>query len=134
YAKWYEDLHGLGYDVACEAHMFDAIYTGTETRDPVITDQLLQQYESCEIVRYFSNLRPGANLGGWVDTYSIRSVDCYAEQLWDTLFAKAPEQTLFELSAMASPKPATAGARPWAKQKTSFDWNAIALADTNAGW
>jgi hypothetical protein len=122
YPNWYEHFHGLGYDLADEAHMFDAIYTGTETRDPVITDQLLQQYESYEIVRYFSNIRPGANLGGWVDTYSIRSIDRYAEQLWDTLFAKAPEQTLFEWSAMASERPATPGERPWAKQKTSFRW------------
>jgi hypothetical protein len=134
YPNWYEHFHGLGYDLADEAHMFDAIYTGTETRDPVITDQLLQQYESYEIVRYFSNIRPGANLGGWVDTYSIRSVDRYAEQLWDTLFAKAPEQTLFEWSAMASPKPATAGERPWGRLKTSFDWNGIARAHPNAGW
>jgi hypothetical protein len=134
YPNWYEHFHGLGYDLADEAHMFDAIYTGTETRDPVITDQLLQQYESYEIVRYFSNIRPGANLGGWVDTYSIRSVDRYAEQLWDTLFAKAPEQTLFEWSAMSSPKPATAGERPWAKQKTSFDWNGIARAHSSTGW
>ena len=102
--------------------MFDAIYTGTETRDPVITDQLLQQYESYEIVRYFSNIRPGGNLGGWVDTYSIRSIDRYAEQLWNGLFAKAPEQTLFEWSAMASDKPAVAGERPWARQATSFRW------------
>jgi hypothetical protein len=122
YPNWYEHFHGLGYDLAEQPHMFDAIYTGTETRDPVITDQLLQQYESYEIVRYFSNIRPGANLGGWVDTYSIRSIDRYAEQLWDTLFAKAPEQTLFEWSAMASEKPATAGTRPWAKQATSFRW------------
>ena len=134
YPNWYEHFHGLGYDLADEAHMFDAIYSGTETRDPVITDQLLQQYESYEIVRYFSNIRPGANLGGWVDTYSIRSVDRYAEQLWDTLFAKAPEQTLFEWSAMASDRPAVAGTRPWAKQKTSFDWDTIAKGRPNAGW
>jgi hypothetical protein len=134
YPNWYEHFHGLGYDLADEAHMFDAIYTGTETRDPVITDQLLQQYESYEIIRYFSNIRPGANGGGWVDTYSIRSVDRYAEQLWNTLFAKAPEQTLFEWSAMASPKPAVAGERPWAKAKTSFDWDAIAKSHPNAGW
>jgi hypothetical protein len=104
--------------------MFDAIYTGTETRDPVITDQLLQQYESYEIFRYLSNVRPGANLGAWVDTYSIRSIDRYAEQLWDGLFAKAPEQMLFEWGAMASEKPATPGKRPWAKQATSFRWPA----------
>ena len=134
YPNWYEHFHGLGYDLADEAHMFDAIYTGTETRDPVITDQLLQQYESYGIVRYFSNIRPGANLGGWVDTYSIRSIDRYAEQLWDTLFAKAPEQTLFEWSAMASDRPAVAGTRPWAKQKTSFEWDTIAKGRPNAGW
>ncbi|MEP7131373.1 MAG: hypothetical protein ABI770_09615 [Sphingomicrobium sp.] len=134
YPNWYEHFHGLGFDLAEQAHMFDAIYTGTETRDPVITDQLLQQYESYEITRYFSNIRPGANLGGWVDTYSIRSVDRYAEQLWDTLFAKAPEQTLFEWGAMASDRPAVAGTRPWTAQKTSFDWNAITRAHPSAGW
>ena len=122
YPNWYEHFHGLGYDLADEAHMFDGIYTGTETRDPVITDQLLQQYESYEIIRYFSNIRPGANGGGWVDTYSIRSIDRYAEQLWDTLFAKAPQIMLFEWSAMASDRPAVSGTRPWAKQKTSFQW------------
>jgi hypothetical protein len=134
YPNWYEHFHGLGFDLDQEAHMFDAIYTGTETRDPEITDQLLQQYESYEIFRYFSNIRPGANLGVWVDTYSIRSIDRYAEQLWDGLFAKAPEQTLFEWSAMASDKPAVAGERPWAKQPTTFDWSAIAAKHPNAGW
>jgi len=122
YPNWYEHFHGLGYDLAQEAHMFDAIYTGTETRDPVITDQLLQQYESYEIFRYLSNVRPGANVGAWVDTYSIRVIDRYAEQVWDGLFAKAPEQMLFNWSAMADPRPATPGTRPWASQPTSFKW------------
>jgi hypothetical protein len=122
YPNWYEHFHGLGYDLAQEAQMFDAIYTGTETRDPVITDQLLQQYESYEIYRYLSNVRPGANLGGWVDTFDTRSIDRYAEQLWDTLFAKAPEMMLFNWSPMAEAKPAIAGTRPWAKQATSFRW------------
>jgi hypothetical protein len=122
YPNWYEHFQGLGYDLAAEAHAFDAIYTGTETRDPVITDQLLQQYESYEIYRYLSNVRPGANLGVWVDTYSIRTIDRYAEQLWDGLFAKAPEQMLFNWSAMADPKPATPGTRPWAREATNFRW------------
>jgi hypothetical protein len=134
YPNWYEHFHGLGFDLADQAQMFDAIYTGTETRDPVITDQLLQQYESYEIARYFSNIRPGANLGGWVDTYSIRSIDRYAEQLWDGLFAEVPEQTLFEWGAMASDKPAVAGTRPWARQATSFDWDSFASKHPNAGW
>src|SRR5437868_3842148 len=83
YPNWYEHFHGLGYDLAEQPKMFDAIYTGTETRDPEITDQLLQQYESYEIYRYLSNVRPGANLGVWADTFDTRSIDRYAEQLWD---------------------------------------------------
>ena len=135
FPNWYEHFHGTGFDLADEAHMFDGIYTGTETRDPVITDQQLQQYESYEIIRYFDNVRPGGgNGGGWVDTYSIRSIDRYAEQLWDTEFAKAPQIVLFEWSAMASDRPATAGERPWAKIHTGFDWKAIAAAHPNAGW
>ena len=122
YPNWYEHFHGLGYDLAEQPKLFDAIYTGTETRDPIITDQLLQQYESYEIYRYLLNVRPGANLGVWVDTYDIRAIDRYAEQLWGGLFAKAPEQMLFEWSAMASDKPATPGTRPWSKQTTSFRW------------
>src|SRR5690348_924320 len=123
FPNWYEHFHGTGFDLGEEAHMFDGIYTGTETRDPVITDQLLQQYESYEIIRYFDNVRPdGGNGGGWVDTYSIRSIDRYAEQLWDTEFAKAPQIVLFEWSAMASDKAATAGERPGSNQATSFRW------------
>jgi len=135
FPNWYEHFHGSGFDLAEEAHMFDGIYTGTETRDPVITDQLLQQYESYEIIRYFDNIRPGGgNGGGWVDTYSIRSIDRYAEQLWDTEFAKAPQIVLFEWSAMAQPGPAIAGDRPWANVHSSFDWDAISVAHPNAGW
>jgi hypothetical protein len=122
YPNWYEHFHGLGYDLANQAHMFDAIYTGTETRDPIITDQLLQQYESYEIYRYLSNVRPGANLGAWVDTFGTRAIDRYAEQLWDGLFAKAPEQMLFNWHPMAEQGAADAGTRPWEKQETSFKW------------
>jgi hypothetical protein len=46
YPNWYEHFQALGYDLDVEAKMFDGIYTGTETRDPEITDQLLQQYQS----------------------------------------------------------------------------------------
>jgi hypothetical protein len=136
YPNWYEHFHGLGYDLAEQPKMFDAIYTGTETRDPVITDQLLQQYESYGIVRYFSNIRPdsGGNGGGWVDTFSVRSVDRYAEQLWDTLFAKAPEITLFNWRPMSETDAIDGGERPWAADRTSFDWDTIAKAQPGAGW
>ncbi len=121
FPNWYPSFQGNGYDLAVEPHIFSGIYTGTETRDPVITDQQLQQYESYEIIRYFDNVDPGHNGGGWVDTYSIRYVDRYAEQLWDTMLAKAPQIMLFEYSNLLLP--AQAGDRSaWANMPTSFDY------------
>jgi hypothetical protein len=127
FPNWYEHFQGLGYDLDREPKIFDGIYTGTETRDPVITDQHLQAYESYQIIRYFDNVKPGGNGGGWVDTYSIRYVDRYAEQLWDTLFAKAPEITLFEWSALS--RPIEPGDRTaWENLPTSFDFNQMVKA------
>jgi hypothetical protein len=127
YPNWYEHFQALGFDLDQEAKAFDFIYTGTETRDPEITDQLLQQYESYEVYRYYSNIRPnGGDRGGWVDTYDTRYVDRYPEQLWDTLFAKAPEITLFNWVAMASMDAVAPGNRDaWSHQQTSFDWDAM---------
>ena len=138
YPNWYEHFQGLGYDLDVEAKMFDFIYTGTETRDPEITDQLLQQYQSYLTFRYFDNIRPnGGNRGGWVDTFSTRYVDRYAEQLWNTLFAKAPEITLFSWSQMASPQKLLPGERDaWANEPTSFQWNEMTKGMTRGepGW
>ena len=126
YPNWYEHFQGLGFDLDKEAQMFAGIYTGTETRDPDITDQLLQQYESYEIIRYYDNIRPdGGNQGGWVDTFGTRYADRYAEQLWDTMFSRTPEITLFSWDAMADKQAAPAGERPWSGDATSFDWDAM---------
>ena len=125
FPNWYEHFQGMGFDLDKEPKMFDGIYTGTETRDPVSTDQFLQQYESYQIIRYFENIKPGGNGGGWVDTYGSLYVDRYAEQLWDTVFAKAREMTLFNWQLLTLE--AQAGARAaWQDQKTGFDWNRIA--------
>jgi hypothetical protein len=124
YPNWYEHFHGSGFDLDQQPRLFDGIYTGTETRDPEITDQNLQQYESYQVFRYFENIKPGANGGGWVDTFSIRYVDRYAEQLWNTMFAKAPEITLFEWSALT--RPIVAGDRAaWEKLPTSLNLAAL---------
>jgi hypothetical protein len=122
FPNWYEHFQGLGFDLDQEPKIFDGIYTGTETRDPEITDQNLQQYESYQIIRYFENIAPGRNGGGWVDTFSIRYVDRYVEQLWNTVFAKAPEMTLFQWNAMTQTiRPGDRAA--WEKLHTSFDYD-----------
>jgi len=120
FPNWYEHFQGMGFDLDKEPKIFDGIYTGTETRDPVTTDQHLQQYESYQIVRFFDNIAPGRNGGGWVDTYGIRYIDRYAEQLWNTAFAKPHEITLFQWSDLV--RPAMAGERPWQKEPTSYNY------------
>jgi len=124
FPNWYEHFQGLGYDLDKEPKIFNSIYTGTETRDPVATDQQLQQYESYQIFRYFENIKPGGNLGGWVDTYDIRYVDRYGEELWDTMLAKAPEITLFNWDALLGPvMPGDRDA--WKSLDTSFNYDAM---------
>ena len=59
-----------------------------------------------------------------MDTFDTLYADRYAEQLWDTMFAKTPEITLFSWGQLASTAPAIAGDRPWADDPTSFDWKA----------
>jgi len=123
YPNWYEHFQGLGYDLDQVPKIFDGIFTGTETRDAEMTDQNLQSYESYEIIRYFENIAPGRNGGGWVDTGSLRYSDRFAEQLVDTVFAKAREMLLFGGGSVTGT--ARVGDRPWQDQHTSFDYNAL---------
>lgn len=139
FPNWYEHFAANGFDLAVEPKLFDGIYTGTETRDPVTTDQHLQQYESYAIVRYFDNIAPGRNGGGWVDTYDMRYIDRYAEQLWDTMLAKTPQIVLFQYSNMN--QPAEMGDRnAWADLPTTFTaaglekWRAESGATGDPTW
>lgn len=142
FPNWYEHFAANGYDLDVEPKLYDGIYTGTETRDPEDNDQHLQQYESYEIVRYFDNIaadaKKGSNGGGWVDTYDSRTLDRYAEQLWDTMLAKAPQIMLFQYSDLT--RPAEIGNRAWASLPTTFTtagldkWRAASGASGAATW
>ena len=89
YPNWYDHFQGLGFNLEDGPKLFDGIWTGTETRDPA-SAQHLQNYLSYNIIRYFENLRPGYNGGGWVDAGGIQmGMDRYAEQLHLTAIAKA---------------------------------------------
>ncbi len=122
YPNWYEHFHGLGFDLDRGPKIFDGIYTGTETRDSIMTDQHLQEYHGYQIFRYFENLAPKRNGGGWVDTYASNTADRYAEQLWLTLLAKAPEMTMFDYMQMGLP--VTKNLRgSWQGTGTSFNFD-----------
>ncbi len=125
YPNWYEHFQGLGFNLEVEPILFDKLYTGTETRDPVRSNQHLQQYQGYLIFRYFENIKPGYNAGGWVDTGGMSYMDRYAEQLWLTLFAKAPEITLFDIRQIIRPIRESTRAE-WQGGQTSFDFDEMA--------
>ena len=120
YPNWYGHFQGLGFDLEREPALFDGLYTGTETRDATFSAQHLQPYLGYGIFNYFESLKPGGNRGGWVDTGGAYNLDRYAEQLWITLFAKAPEITLFDFRQLQRPLSQFRKA-PWQGQGTSFD-------------
>ncbi len=127
YPNWYEHFQGLGFNLEKEPALFDGIYTGTETRDAVMSAQHLQPYLGYNIFRYFENIAPGRNGGGWVDPGGMTSADRYAEQLWITLFAKAPEQTLFDFRQLSRPiYPSDRAA--WQREHNSLDFGEMMTA------
>ncbi len=124
YPNWYEHFQGLGFNLETEPGMFSGLYTGTETRDPS-GNQHLQAYLGYLIFRYFENLKPGENRGGWVDTGGMRFADRYAEQLWITMFAKSPEITLFDFRQVQRAFNDRLRA-PWQDLATSFNYDEMA--------
>jgi hypothetical protein len=126
YPNWYEHYQGLGYDLAVEPKIFDGIYTGVETRDPIYWEQHLQQYESYDIMRYLENVKPGGNAGGWVDTLLTRYIDRYPEQIWDMAFARPREITLWQWRDAL--RPINIGTRPWEHEETSLDLRKVAAS------
>lgn len=123
YPNWYDHFQGLGFNLEDGPRLFDAIWTGTETRDPA-SAQHLQNYLSYNIIRYFENLRPGYNGGGWVDAGGIQmSMDRYAEQLHLTAIAKARDVMLFDYRQQLEIPLIDNFRAPWQDQATSWNYD-----------
>lgn len=111
YPNWYESYQETGYNPGKQKDIFDMIYTGTETRDPVYAAQHLQRYESYSIIRLMENTAPGRNGGGWIDQGGASAnMNFFLEQANFTVLAKARELMLFNFSVLADTPilPATA--------------------------
>ncbi len=134
YPNWYDHFQGLGFDLEHGPQLFDGVWSGTETRDPSGA-QHLQNYLSYNIVTYLDNLRPGHNFGGWVDSGgSNMGMDRYAEQLWLTMFAKAPEIALFDYRQLIGVELRPEIHRtPWQGEGASFDYDAMTVSRAGAG-
>ena len=133
YPNWYDHFHGLGFDLDKEPKYFDGLWTGTETRDPA-GNQHLQNYLSYNVIRYFDNIAPGKNGGGWVDAGGIHmGVDRYAEQVHLTMLTKTPEIILWNFMQLNDVGiDARYHRKEWQGNGTSFDFDSM-KASTLAG-
>ena len=126
YPNWYDHFHGLGFNLEEEPLYFDGLWTGTETRDPG-SAQHLQNYLSYNIMRYFENIAPGKNGGGWVDAGGIQmGIDRYAEQLHLTMLSKSREIILWNYMQLAEVKINQDMRREWQSAGgNSFNYDAM---------
>ncbi|HEY7887735.1 MAG TPA: hypothetical protein VIC29_05870 [Steroidobacteraceae bacterium] len=121
FPNFYPFFQEMGFDLKNEPKIFPEIWTGDETRYAPTTDQQLRPYESYEIFRYFENIAPGRNGGGWVDPIAMQYLDRYASQLWDTIFAKAPAINLFQYTDLLQTADA-ANRDAWQRLPTTFNY------------
>ena len=101
YPNWAESYQETGYNPEEQRKLFDMVYTGTETRDPVTTDQHLPRYLSFSLMTYFDAMWPGHNGGGWFDNFDTHITEHYLEQAYLTAFAKPRELMIFCFQSMA---------------------------------
>ena len=100
YPNWAESYQETGYNPADQRKLFDQLYTGTETRDPVTTDQHLPRYLSFSLMTYFEAMWPGHNDGGWFDNFDTHITEHYLEQAYLTAFSKPKELMVFCFQSM----------------------------------
>ena len=133
YPNWYDHFHGLGFNLEEEPLYFDGLWTGTETRDPG-SAQHLQNYLSYNVVRYFDNIAPGKNGGGWVDAGGIHmSMDRYAEQLHLTMLSKTPEIILWNYMQLVEVKITPQMRAKWQAAGVSFNYDEMTAPFTKDG-
>lgn len=95
FPNWNEAYQASGYNTEKQPLIFDGIYTGTETRDPAISQQHIPRYASYSLLRWMDHVKPGGNGGAWFDNLDCTYIDYYVEQANLSVFGKAEELTLF---------------------------------------
>ena len=99
YPNWYESFAENGYCPGRQKDIFDGIYTGTESRTPLFSQQHLQAYMSYFNIRMMENT--AANGGGWIDPGgSAGNNSVWLNQADLTLLAGAKELMLFNYEWM----------------------------------
>jgi len=92
YPQWYDRFHMFGYDPGRQPAVFDKVWAGTETRDPLIEN--VYQYQGYVNYNWVKSLA-GEKMGGaWFDQGNTYP-EVYLEQAFQSVLAGAPEIVLF---------------------------------------
>lgn len=97
YPQWYDLFHAYGYAPAASSKLFDAVWVGTEVRNPKTQRMgFLAPTEGYDNYRWLSAVSAGKTETAWFD-----HIDCtgrnFADQAWQSVLAGAPELMLFNL-------------------------------------
>jgi hypothetical protein len=97
YPTWHESYQRNGYNTLKSPHIFDEIYSGTETRNPDCTFFRNPRYTSYSLMRHISSYEPYNNRGNWIDPWGKPNVDVVdmLEQTYVSLFGGPREFTLW---------------------------------------
>lgn len=101
YPQWYDRFHQFGYDASAQTQQFDAIWVGTETRNPHADDNFgpVQQAQSWSVYRWLADLGGARTLGGWFDPYGCDEPS-YVEQGYQTVLVGTPVMLLFNYHSL----------------------------------
>ncbi|MBU7004230.1 MAG: hypothetical protein HXS50_01590 [Theionarchaea archaeon] len=92
YPQWYDRFHKFGYDVVRQTEAFDAVWVGTEIRDPRI--DFVYQYQPFVNYSYLRSVGGAKVQGAWFD-FLWCYPEIYLEQAYQSILAGARELVLF---------------------------------------
>jgi len=95
YPQWYDRFHVFGYDVTRQSDAFDAVWVGTEIRDP--RKDYVYQYQAFSNYTYIRSIAGQKVEGAWFDQLWCYP-EVYVEQAYQSLLAGATELILFSYS------------------------------------
>ena len=97
YPQWYDKFHEFGYNPELEGRDFDAVWVGTETRDPnTLRYGFVQQFQGFMNFAWIASFHPEKTLGAWYD-HGDTPAEVFVEQGYQSVLAGAQHLTLFHL-------------------------------------
>lgn len=105
FPQWYDRFHVFGYDPPRMAEHFDAVWVGTEVRNPRTRRMgFVQQTQGYMNFLWLKSIAGKKVLGAWFDHIECTDLQ-FVDQAYMSVLAGAPELTLFHLGDIVAEHP-----------------------------